>query len=108
VAPIWIEHPEVIFLEFNVIGAEGSTGFCRVSFATAMMNGTYHVSVNGTKVRYTLLPCSDANYTYVYFTYTHSTEEVIITPEFPSLLILPTFMVVTLLAAIFYRRKRAT
>jgi parallel beta-helix repeat protein len=105
VAPLWIEHPEVIFLQFNVSGAEGSTGFCRVSFPTAMMNGTCHVSVNGAEIPYTLLPCSDANYSYLYFNYTHSTQEVIIIPEFPSFLILPLFFIATLLAAIIYRRK---
>jgi len=106
VAPIWIEHPEVIFLEFNVSGAEGSNGFCRVSFPTAMMNGTYHVSLNGTEIPYTLLPCSDANTSYLYFNYTHSTQEVIIIPEFLSFLILPLFFTATLLANITYRRKR--
>jgi parallel beta-helix repeat protein len=106
VAPIWIEHPEVIFLQFNVSGAEGSNGFCRVSFPTAMMNGTYHVSVNGTEIPYTLLPFSDANYSYLYFNYTHSTQEVIIIPEFPSFLILPLFFIGTLLAVIVYRRNR--
>jgi parallel beta-helix repeat protein len=108
VAPIWIEHPEVIMLEFKVTGEQGTTGFCRVSFPTAMMNGTYHVSVNGTEVLYVLLPCSNADYSYLYFTYAHSTEGVIITPEFPSVLILPLFMVATLLAVIVYKRKHAT
>jgi parallel beta-helix repeat protein len=106
VAPIWIEHPEVIFLQFNVSGAEGSNGFCRVSFPTAMMNGTYHVSLNGTEIPYTLLPCSDVNTSYLYFNYTHSTKKVIIIPEFPSFLVLPLFTVTILLAVIVYRRKR--
>ncbi len=105
VAPIWLEHPEVIFLWFNVSGAEGSNGFCRVSFPTAMMNGTYHVLLNGTEIPYTLLPCSDANTSYLYFNYTHSTQEVIIIPEFPSFLILPAFLMATLLAVATYRRK---
>jgi len=104
-APIWIEHPEVIFLIFNASGAEGSTGFCRVSFPTAMMNGTYHVSVNGTEIPYTLLLCSDANMSYLYFNYTHSTETIVIVPEFPSFLILPLLFIATLLAGVVYRRK---
>ena len=99
VAPIWIEHPDVIFLMFNASGAEGSMGFCRVSFSTAMMNGTYHVSVNGTEIPYILLPCSDANYSYLYFNYTHSTETVIIIPEFASFLTLPLFMILAVFAA---------
>jgi len=106
-ASIWIEHREVTFLMFNASGAEGSTGFCRVSFPTAMMNGTYHVSVNDTEIPYTLLPCSDANYSYLYFTYIHPTERVIIIPEFPSFLILPLFMIATLLAVTLYRRKKS-
>lgn len=106
VAPIWIEHPEVIFLMFNASGAKGSTGFCRVSFPTAIMNGTYHVFLNDTEIPYTLLPCSDANYSYLYFNYTHSTKEVIIIPEFPSVLILPLFMIATLLTVIVFKRKR--
>jgi parallel beta-helix repeat protein len=105
VAPIWIEHPEVIFLQFDVSGAEGSNGFCRVSFPTAMMNGTYHVSLNGTEIPYTLLPCSDADTSYLYFNYTHSTQEVTIIPELPSFLILPLIFIATLLAVITYRRK---
>jgi len=104
---IWIEHPEVIMIEFNVTGEEGTTGFCRVSFPTAMMNSTYHVFVNGTETSYNLLPCSNADYSYLYFTYTHSTEGVIIIPEFPSFLILPMLMVVTLPAVIVYRKKHA-
>jgi parallel beta-helix repeat protein len=107
VAPIWIEHPEVIFFMFNASGTESSTGFCRVSFPTAMMNGTYHVSVNGTETPYNLLPCSDANHSYLYFTYSHSTEQIIIVPEFPSILILPLFMMATLLAVAICRKKRA-
>ena len=71
-----------------------------------MMNETYHVTVNGTEVSYTLLPCSNASYSYLYFTYNHSTEQVIIVPEFLSILILPLFMIATLLAVILYRRKQ--
>jgi len=108
VAPIWLEHPEVIGLTFNVTGTNDSTGFCRVSFPTAMMNGTYQVSVNGTEVPCILLPCSNADISYLYFNYTHSTEQVIILPEFPSSIILPLFMIATLLAVIVYKRKRTS
>jgi hypothetical protein len=71
------------------------------------MNGTYHVSVDGTEIPYTLLPFSDANYSYLYFTYTHSTQEVTIIPEFPSFLIPLLFMIATLLVVTSYKRKCA-
>lgn len=104
--PIWIEHPEIIsWIEFNVTGEQGTTGFCRISFPTALMNGTYQVFVNGTQVAYTLLPCSNSTHSYLYFTYQHSTQKVVITPEFPSFLIIPLFMTATLLAVLFCKRK---
>jgi parallel beta-helix repeat protein len=105
VAPIWIEHPEIIILTFNVTGTNGSTGFCRVSIPTIMMNGTYHVFVNGTEISYTLLPCSDADYSYLYFSYPHSTEAVTIIPEFLSFLVLSFFIMATLIVAIVYKKR---
>jgi parallel beta-helix repeat protein len=103
---ISIETLKVASLSFNVTGKQGSTGFGRVSIPKAMMNGTFAVFVNGTEIPYTLLPCSNANVSYLYFTYTHSTEQVIIVPEFPPLLILPLFMIIVLLGAIAFKRKR--
>ena len=65
-------------LLFNVTGENGTTGFCRVSFPTALLNGTLTVFVNGTEVPYTLLPQSNSTESYLYFTYSHSTEQVTI------------------------------
>jgi len=95
-------------ISFYIAGDNGTTGFCRICIPTALMNTTYKVFVNGTEVSYNLLPCSNETHSYLYFNYTHSTQEVIIIPEFPSLLILsPLFMIATLLAmAICKRRKR--
>jgi parallel beta-helix repeat protein len=91
---------------FNVTGKKGSTGFCRVSIPTAIMNGTLEVFVNDTKILFTLLPCSNSTISYLYFTYTHSTEQVIILPEFPSSLILPIFTIIMLLGTMISKRKR--
>jgi len=90
---------------FNVTGETDTTGFCRICIPRALMNETYQVFVNGTEVQCNLLPCSNSTHSYLYFTYNHSTQEVIIIPEFPSFLILPLFMVATLLAVIIIRRK---
>jgi parallel beta-helix repeat protein len=105
VTPISLENPQMS-ISFNATGRQGSTGFCRVSIPTAMMNGTYQVFVNGTEIPYTLLPCSNATASYLYFTYKQSTEQVSIVPEFPSFLILPLLMMITLLGAIILKRKR--
>jgi hypothetical protein len=92
-------------ISFHVIGENGTTGFCRICIPTALMNDTFEVYTNGTKVTYNLLLCSNSTHSYLYFTYDHSIQKVIIIPEFPSFLILPLFMIATLLAAMVFRRK---
>jgi hypothetical protein len=95
-------------LSFNVTGANGTTGFCRVTIPLSLMSGEWTVTVNGTSIAYNTI--TDGNYTYVYFTYHHSTETVQIistsaVPEFPSFLILPLFMIATLLAVVIYKKR---
>jgi len=92
-------------ISFNASGENGTTGFCRICFPTALINGTFTVFVNGTEVPYTLLPESTSTNSYLYFTYHHSTQEVIITPEFPSFLILSLFLIATLLTAMLYKKR---
>jgi hypothetical protein len=104
---ISIETFKTVSVSFKVTGKEGSTSFCRVSIPTAVMNGTLEVFVNGTETPFTLLPCSNSTASYLYFTCTFSTEQVIIVPEFLSLLILPLLMIITLLGAMILRRKRS-
>jgi hypothetical protein len=103
---ISIETFKTVSILFNVTGKEGSTGFCRVSIPTAVMDGTLEVFVNSTEIPFTLLPCSNTTVSYLYFTCTHSTEQVIIVPEFPSFMLLPLFMIMTLLTAIVSKKKR--
>jgi parallel beta-helix repeat protein len=101
------------FLEFNVTGQEGTVGFCRAAIPKSLLwaeNGLT-VYVGEESVNYTIIP--DNDYTYLYFTYDHSTKTVEIQgthaiPEFPLFLILPLFMIVTLLAALVHRRKPAS
>ena len=108
VVGFWIEHPEdpnTRIIKFNVAGETGTVGFCRVCIPTALLNATYTVLLNGTEIPCTLLPCSNSTHSYLYFNYPHSTEEVIIIPEFPSFLILSPFMIVTLLTVIVHRKR---
>jgi parallel beta-helix repeat protein len=103
-----LEIPERVFISFSVTGKQGSTGFCRVSIPGALMHGThaFQVFVNDTEIPYSLLPCSNATVSYLYFTYKQSTERVIIVPEFPFFLILPLLMIITQLGAIILKKKR--
>ena len=112
VSDFYFSPDEGAFLMFNVTGTDGTAGFCRVTIPKDLLwvsDGQWSVLVGGQPVNYTIIP--DENYTYLYFTYNHSTKAVVIQgtsviPEFPSFLILPLFMIATLLAVIIYNKKR--
>jgi parallel beta-helix repeat protein len=63
---------------FKVTGEGGTAGFCRICIPTALMDSPYDVLVDGIEVPFTLLPCSNATQSYLYFAYAHSTHEIII------------------------------
>jgi parallel beta-helix repeat protein len=97
-------------LSFDVAGADGITGFCRVAIPKDIMwcdnIAEWTVTVGGTLTQPNTV--EDADYTYIYFAYTHSTKTVQITsthavPEFQPFIIAPMLMTAMLLAAIFSR-----
>jgi len=96
-------------IRFNVSGEDGTTGFCRILIPTALMGSPYTVYVNGSEVDYTLLPFSNSTNSYLYFTYRHSTEEVMIIPESPTWAsMLLTLILLTVAIAIYKRRLLKT
>jgi hypothetical protein len=100
-------QPGQPFLQFSATGEDGSVGFCRMMIPKTVLNGsTYVVLVDSNPINATLLPVSNSTHAYLYFTYGHSTHEVLVTiPEFPSFLILPILMIATLLSVTVYRRR---
>ncbi|MBT0160840.1 hypothetical protein G4O51_12745, partial [Candidatus Bathyarchaeota archaeon A05DMB-2] len=112
VSDFYFNPDEGAFLRFNVTGETGTAGFCRVTIPIDLLwvsDGQWSVFVGDQPVNYTIIP--NKSYTYLYFTYNHSTQTVIIhgthvVPEFPPSLILPLFLTSTLLAVIFSRRKQ--
>jgi hypothetical protein len=97
-------------LSFNVTGTSGTMGFYRVAIPKSLMSGEWTVTVNSTQPQ-NLNITAYGNYTYVYFTYYHSTETVRITStsavtEFQPFMLLPLFMIITLLAAMIFKRKQ--
>jgi len=91
------------------VSGEGGFGFCRVSIPHVLMN----VSSISVIIDDGLTPVLHQNYTlydngthsWIYFAYQQSIHKIDIIPEFPHTLILPLFMIATLLATIVYRRK---
>ncbi len=71
-----------------------------------VMSEPFNVTIDGanpTYWNYTLY--DDGKNRWIYFEYEHTTREIVIITEFPSILIQPLFMMATLLALIIYRRK---
>lgn len=94
-------------IRFNVTGENGTLGFCRISIPKTLMNYTsYTILVDGDEPTLQKeLPCSNSTHEYLYFAYIHSTREVTITPEFPTLaLMLLVFVVLTIAVTIYKRR----
>jgi len=76
VSDFYFSPNEGAFLRFNVTGMVGTIGFCRVTIPKEILwvEDGWIVLVDGEPVGYTLI--GDANYTYPFFTYSHSTHEV--------------------------------
>jgi parallel beta-helix repeat protein len=113
VSDFYFNPVEGAFIRFNVTGKSGTAGFCRATIPKNLLwvEDGWTVLMGGEPItNYTII--SDENCTYLYFTYNHSTKTVIIQgthviPEFPSFLILPLFMIATMLAVIVYKRKHS-
>lgn len=94
-------------IKFNVNGTEG-IGFCRICIPHTILNETYTVLVDGHEPDYMNLTLyDDGTHHWIYFTYQHSIHEITIISEFPSFLILPLFMIASLVAVIAYKRKHS-
>ncbi len=102
----YFDSNKTINLVVSNSSANQTFGFVRVCILHSLMNETYHVTVNGTEPYYVNYNLADnGTHRWLYFEYEHSTLEVVIIPEFPSLIILPLFIIATLLA-IVYREHR--
>ena len=100
------DNPEQSMIRFNVT-AEGGSGFCRVCIPAALMNGTYHVIVDGEEPYYVNYSVAGSTVErWIYFAYPGSSHQITIVPEFSCLIILPLFTAMTLLAVRPRQRKQ--
>lgn len=82
-------------------------GFVRIRIPHALMFEPYNVTIDGINPNfwnYTLY--DDGENRWIYFSYEHSTLEIIIVPEFSQFLIMPPFMIAVLLIAMIYKKKK--
>ncbi|MDH5482221.1 MAG: right-handed parallel beta-helix repeat-containing protein [Candidatus Bathyarchaeota archaeon] len=100
------ESNSTIIIHVSNMTANQTHGFCRISIPYQVMSEPFNVTIDGvnpTYWNYTLY--DNGTHRWIYFEYEHTTREIVIIPEFPYFLILPLFMIVTLMAVIVYRRQ---
>jgi hypothetical protein len=102
---------EGAIIRFNVTGENGTEGFCKVAIPRNLLwvDDGWTIQVGDKEIKnYTTV--QDEKYTYLYFAYNHSTKTVYIIgthvlPEFPSAIIIATFMIVTMPAIVLLRKR---
>ena len=90
--------------EFHVSDTSGTLGICRLVFPSILLGLPYTVYVND--VSQTPGFVRNSTHTALYFSYTHGIQplNVIIVPEFPSMVIVALLLTLTLLAAVLKRK----
>jgi parallel beta-helix repeat protein len=95
-------------ISFNVTDPDYMLCFCRVTLPNIiiqdMWQGNYTVFVNGET--WLFKNWAHTGNIYIYFTYQDSKHQVTIIPEFPLAIILPLFMVLTMITVSLNKRKR--
>jgi len=101
-------------ISFNVTGLSGTAGFCNITIPRTLVDCTnldeWVIFANGTDISGNCIKNRDADYTYICIPYSHSVQPIVVrgtwvVPEFPTAIIMPLFMLATLLAVIVYKRK---
>ena len=95
-------------ISFNVTGPDYTLGFCRVTIPNILVQDlwqeNYAVLVDG-KEPITMNNWTDGTYTYIYFTYLHSTHKVEIIPEFPAWTSMLLTLILLAVAITIYKRR---
>jgi hypothetical protein len=104
-------------ISFSVTGLSGTAGFCNITIPRTLADCTnldeWVIFANGTDISGNCHKNRDADYTYICIPYNHSVQPIVVkgtwvVPEFPTAIIMPLFMMATLLAVIVYKRARPT
>jgi len=120
--PVIVDSSSVILgFDFNqsekqislyVSGSTGTSGFCDVTIPDDLLWGSFSLNLDGSPLVEGVDYTQTHNSTHYNFhiMYSHSAHTIEIVgsdaiPEFPSWILLPTFMVATLAAVILYRKK---
>ena len=103
----YFDSNSTIRMHVSNMTANQTMGFCRIAVPHALMNETYHITIDGAEpsfANYTIY--DNGTHRWIYFTYQLSTHEITIVPEFPTFLPILIFMTLTLLATTIDRVRR--
>lgn len=94
-------------VSFSVIGVEDTVGFCRITIPNIVVEQLWHsnysVLLNGEPWPFSYV--ADATNTCIYINYKHPEHEIVIVTEFPSVMVLFTFMLVAMLTAVLLKKR---
>jgi hypothetical protein len=102
-----------MYISFNVTGPAGKASYCNVTIPNDLLQGNpWKIYVNTTDCTSLCSITGNDTHTFIYVPYTCSTniikiEGTSVIPEFPSALILPLLMILTMLAVSFAKKKLA-
>ena len=80
--------------------ADQNHGFCRLRIPHGLLSPPYNVTINNNSVPYITIDENDT-LSIIYFSYEHSTLEIVITSKIQNALIFPIFVIVTSITIIF-------
>jgi parallel beta-helix repeat protein len=106
----YLQSDSTIKMRVSNTTANQAFGFCRVSIPHTLMNPsniTVLIDDGTTSVCYKNLALYDnGTQRWIYFAYSYPVHEIVIAREFPLLMMLSAFMIVTAIVIIAFRRKR--
>ncbi len=79
-------------------------GFCRLRIPHALLPSPYAITVNDDPVSYNVVQ-EDVEQSLIYFSYAHSTLEIVIVPEFSAQAMILVLMITTLISAMLHKRQ---
>ena len=97
-------------INYTATGIDGTLGMSEITMPNLMLGGPYFVRVNGAIITSAITTPINATHSSIHFNYDQSVNGIEITgtttvPEFPSTLILPLLMTMSLIAVAFAKKK---
>lgn len=102
----YFESNDTIRMHVSNMTGNQTHGFVRICIPHSLMTEPYNITIDGVNPTYWNYTLHDnATHRWIYFAYEHSTLEIVIVPEFTSMVLLPLLMMIMLLGAVVSKRK---